>query len=222
MRRTTLILSMLAAASLCAACSDRTTPSAPVSIDVPLSSVATLPSPTVLTAALAALPIITEHPMAGYDRDLFGQPWRDTDHTGCDQRSDAMARDAQTVTRNPRRHCQITAILMIDPYTSEQLTSTAQIQIDHVVPLAAAWRAGADGWNAELRERFATDMDNLLPTRSGVNQAKSDQTPDTWRPPDSAANCHYATIYITICTRYHLGITAPAHDALAELAGTCR
>jgi Protein of unknown function (DUF1524) len=161
-----------------------------------------------------------ERPMTGYNRDLFGQPWRDTDHTGCDQRSDVLARDGEEV-RDVKRPCKIVAITLVDAYTGETLTSTGSIQIDHVVPLAAAWRAGAADWTTQRREQFATDMDNLLPTRGTVNQAKSDRTPDTWRPPNPAAYCRYATVYITISDRYHLGVTVAVRGALAELMEAC-
>lgn len=213
-------LSLLAASILATACNEQTSPRPPAASPVSTVPAAISASPVGLLADLNALPVIVEVP--GYRRELFGQPWRDTDHTGCDQRTDAMARDAQTITRDARRHCRIVAILMTDPYTGKPLTSTADIQIDHVVPLAAAWRAGAYAWTDDQRERFATDLDNLLPTQGRVNLVKSDQTPDTWRPPDATAYCHYVTIYVTICKRYALGVTQPVHDALAELATSCR
>jgi hypothetical protein len=159
--------------------------------------------------------------MTGYHRELFGQPWHDTDHNGCDQRSDVLIRDAQLVTRDPRRPCQIVTISLVDPYAGATLTSTRDIEIDHVVPLAAAWRAGAADWDAGLRERFATDLDNLLATQQKVNRSKSDQTPDTWRPAASTAYCRYATIYIIVSKRYLLTVSEPIRDALADLAGHC-
>lgn len=159
--------------------------------------------------------------MAGYRRELFGRPWHDTDGNGCDQRSDVLVRDAQGV-RDTRRHCTIVSAHVVDPYTGIEAASVGAIEIDHVVPLAAAWRAGAGDWSAERRERFATDLDNLLATREGVNRSKSDQTPDTWRPADPRAYCRYAMIYIATCRRYQLGVTAPVRNALTDLAGHCR
>jgi hypothetical protein len=86
------------------------------------------------------------------------------------------------------------------------------IDIDHVVPLAEAWRSGAAAWNADQRDRFANDLvdPQLIAVRAASNRSKGDQDPaedarasasklnglttDLWRvpaghlrPPDSAS-----------------------------------
>ncbi len=170
-------------------------------------------SPSRALANLDALTVRPEGPMTGYQRELFGQPWRDTDGNGCDQRSDVLTRDA-VVTHDARRPCRITsAHLVADPYTGAPVDTAATIEIDHVLPLAAAWRAGAAAWGPQRREQLANDLDN---------RSKSDETPDTWRPADPAAYCRYATIYITVSRRYELTVSQAIHDSLADLAGSCR
>ena len=51
--------------------------------------------------ALAALPVKGRAPRTGYDRDQFGQSWRDIDRNGCDQRNDVLARDLVEVAFRP-------------------------------------------------------------------------------------------------------------------------
>lgn len=159
-------------------------------------------------------------PMDGYDRKRFGRPWYDTDHNGCDQRSDVLARDAARTTRDPKRHCQITAIELLDPYTGERLTRTIDIQIDHVVPLGMAWRSGAAAWTADQREHYATDESNLLAVKGAANEAKGDKPPDVWKPRREAW-CLYAKVYITTSDSYRLTVTAATKAALGTMLDTC-
>ena len=48
--------------------------------------------------------------------------------------------------------------------------------IDHIVPLAEAWRAGADTWPAYRRAEFANNSANLWPIPRRLNREKSDYT----------------------------------------------
>lgn len=173
-------------------------------------------------ATLQRLTVAPAGPLIGYSRDAFGQPWKDTDGNGCDQRSDVLIRDAATVSRDPKRRCKVIAITLVDPYTGKQLDSTTKIQIDHVVPLAAAWRAGAKLWNAGRREQFATDEANLLAVDGPTNESKGDKTPDVWKPPNHTTWCHYAQIYVTVSDKYQLSITAATKSALGSMLTTCK
>jgi hypothetical protein len=175
-----------------------------------------------LTDKLDRLTIADPGPMTGYTRDRFGQPWRDTDGNGCDQRSDVLIRDADSVRVDSRHSCRVIAIVLLDPYTGKRLDRTRDIQIDHVVPLAAAWRAGASQWSDAARERFATDETNLLAVDGPTNERKGDKTPDQWKPPSEGVWCLYAKIYVATSDSYRLSITAATHDALASMLARCR
>lgn len=173
-------------------------------------------------AALDRLPVATEGTMAGYTRDRFGQPWRDTDHNGCDQRSDVLLRDAGSAARDEKRPCKVVAISLLDPYTGRRLDNVSDIQIDHVVSLGAAWRAGAAAWSDEQRELFATDESNLLAVDGKTNQAKGDDTPERFRRLIVRETwCLVAKIYIATSGTYHLTITEATRDALASMVSTC-
>ena len=58
--------------------------------------------------------------------------------------------------------------ILDDPYTGRTIEfhkgeeSSDQVQIDHVVALANAWRSGAWQWDATRRQEFANDPANLL------------------------------------------------------------
>jgi hypothetical protein len=180
-------------------------------------------TPVALVSALDRLVVAPEIAAPGYSRDRFGQPWKDTDRNGCDQRSDVLARDAGSAARDERRPCKVVAISLVDPYTGRELNKLSDIQIDHVVPLAGAWRSGAAGWDDARRELFANDRANLLAVHGKTNQAKGDSPPERFRSLIKQDSwCRVAGIYVVVSDTWDLTITVSTRDALAEMLGTCR
>jgi hypothetical protein len=163
--------------------------------------------------------------LAGYSRDRFGPPWADTDGNGCDQRYDVLVRDATATgavsTQAIQGRCKVTQIRLVDPYTGRTLTSTAAIQIDHVVPLADAWRGGAGRWTDAQRQTFANDTANLLAVDGPTNEAKGDKPPDRWLPPQHDTWCRYAAVYAAISARYQLTVSVATRDTLREILVQC-
>lgn len=176
---------------------------------------------------LAGLPVAEPGRMEGYARDcdngggcVFGQPWLDTDGDGCDQRSQVLARDLTDVRRKEGR-CGVESGTLLDPYTGETVTGVSKIQIDHVVPLAEMWRSGAAGWPQERRVAAANDLRNLLAVAGRVNQAKGDQTPDEWMPPNGAYACQYGRIYVGVKAQYGLTVAPAERSALERALAAC-
>ena len=58
--------------------------------------------------------------------------------------------------------CEVTSGSWYGPYTDQTFTAPSDIDTDHVVPLANAWRSEASSWTDEERERYANDPDVLL------------------------------------------------------------
>jgi hypothetical protein len=103
-------------------------------------------------------------------------------------------------------------------------TRAADFQIDHTVPLADAWRSGASTWTSERRAAFAQNLDiadQLNALRGALNTAKSDKTPDQWKPPLRSSWCRYATVWVDVKVTWQLTVTLKEHDALAVMLGTC-
>jgi hypothetical protein len=98
--------------------------------------------------------------------------------------------------------------------------TAVKVQIDHVVPLGAAWIRGARDWPQAQRERFANDPANLLATTSSANQSKSDRGPAEWLP-RQAYRCAYAVQWIRVSTRYELALTPPDKASLTTLLARC-
>ena len=112
--------------------------------------------------------------VAGYDRDCgkghacsFGPAWADVDRNGCDTRNDILRRDLIRTKAKPGTHgCKIVYGFLSDPYTGVKVLSPAKADIDHVVPLSAAWDLGAHRWPLAKRRAFANDPRNLLAAAS--------------------------------------------------------
>lgn len=167
-----------------------------------------------------------------YRREAFGEAWLDIDGNGCNQRDDVLLRDAiagsTTVAQQGACDHDVLAGEWRDPYTGallvfDDLKDAAQaqaIQIDHVVPLAEAWRSGAAKWDEDRRIEFANDLDGLLAVDGPTNQSKSDQDPASWRPRQDY-QCDYARRWINMKTRWDLGADPSERRALDEMLATC-
>jgi hypothetical protein len=157
---------------------------------------------------------------------VFGPAWADVDQNGCDQRDDVLHRDLTGVQVRPgTKNCVVVSGTLADPYTGTTVAFSKahadQVQIDHVVPLAAAWAEGASSWSLERRRQFANDLSNLIATTSGPNESKGDDTADEWTPPDAGYGCSYARVIVTVKQHYALSVTAPEAGALQRLLATC-
>ena len=114
--------------------------------------------------------------LAGYSRERFGGDWATTTN-GCDVRERVLIRDGRDVQPGPG--CKITTGRWRSVYDGAILTAGRSVDIDHVVPLAEAWRSGADTWNAERRERFANDLrePQLIAVSSSSNRSRATARP---------------------------------------------
>lgn len=149
-----------------------------------------------------------------YDRDAFGSSWADVDNNSCDQRNDVLARDLTDLEFED--DCVVLGGVLDDPYTGDVITyeyGASQVDIDHIVPLSAAWKMGADAWTDAERETFANDFDNLRASYMGANRSKGDATPAEWMPENEAFQCEYVTQFITVVDKYDLKL-APADSAV--------
>ncbi len=182
---------------------------------------------TALEAA-HALTVKGRAPRTGYDRDLFGGGWVDTDRNGCDTRNDILARDLGATTVEPgTQGCVVLSGLLEDPYSGDLIpfqrgsTTSAEIQIDHVVALGDAWQKGAQAWDGATRVRFANDPLNLLAVSGPLNQQKGDGDAATWLPPNKPYRCAYAARIVAVKHAYGLWVTQAEQDALVRLLTAC-
>ena len=195
------------------------------------STAAGAPPPPSAEDALSLLERLTVAPsgsMAGYSREEFAHwasdaasyGWREPDGS-CDVRDAALIRDGQGVRIDA--DCSVTAGTWLDPYTGKALPDPSVIDIDHVVPLANAWRSGAGSaaWSTADREAYANDPEVLLSTDAGANRTKGDKGPEAWKPPNRDYWCEYSRRWIWIKSDWRLSVNPAEKTALRQMRATC-
>ena len=207
-------------------------PSAPATVSATASSTASgAPPPPPADEALSmleGLPVAPSGSMAGYSRDKFphwasdaaAYGWKEPDGS-CDVRDTALIRDGESVSVDG--DCSITAGTWLDPYTGRTLTASSVVDIDHVVPLANAWRSGASSgaWSIADREAYANDPEVLLSADAGANRAKGDKGPEAWKPPNRGYWCEYARRWVSIKSDWQLTVNPAEESSLRQMLGTC-
>lgn len=168
--------------------------------------------------------------MSGYSREKFPH-WSDAQEYGwklpagtpdpgsCDARDAALIRDGRD--ERVGRYCEVESGRWFDPYGGQTYTDPSDIDIDHVAPLANAWRSGASSWTTAKRERFANVPRDLLSVDDGLNQSKGDKGPEAWKPPRKAYWCAYSKKWIGIKYQWRLSVTSAEKSALRQMLGTC-
>ena len=165
--------------------------------------------------------------MTGYSRAKFGEPWSDVDHNGCDTRDDILRRDLNQVVLKPGSTCVVKSGTLHDLYTGKTIhfvrgvSTSAAVQIDHVVALGDAWRTSAATWTDARRLAYANDPRVLLAVDGPSNEAKEDSDASKWLPPRKAYDCQYIAKQIRVKHIYGLWVTNVERDAMATQLATC-
>jgi hypothetical protein len=181
------------------------------------------PEPGSVTGLLATLRVRTADPAADYRRAEFGDDWDYDPVSGCNTRERVLI-DEAVVEPTVDDRCRSTDGRWVSLYDGVPVDDVADLQIDHLVPLADAWRSGAATWTPERRRAFANDRtspDTLIAVTGHTNQSKGDSTPDEWLPPDEAAWCTYAAMWVRVKAAWDLSVTMPERDRLAQLLAAC-
>jgi hypothetical protein len=181
---------------------------------------ATPSGPTGSSAALLGdLRVGPPGSMDGYSRDRFPH-WSDR-RGACDTREVVLQREGKDVRTD--EDCHPVSGTWRSPYDGAVWHASGDVDVDHVVPLADAWRSGARSWTDDRREAFANDLERpqLHAVTDNVNQSKGDRTPDEWKPPLRSDWCGYARDWITVKHHYGLSVTAPEKRALTGMLARC-
>jgi len=172
---------------------------------------------------LDLLPVAPEGTDEGYDRSLF-PVWVDSDGDGCDTRAEVLIAESRSPAQVDPFGCAVVAGDWVSTYDGSRTDDPSELDIDHVVALAEAWRSGASRWSSTRREAFANDLEDpgaLVAVTAAMNQSKGDRDPASWRPPDPDAWCGYATDWITVKVRWRLTADPAEVRALRDMLAGC-
>ncbi|WP_107417164.1 HNH endonuclease family protein [Streptomyces sp. CB00455] len=203
---------LASAAALAALTSLMTAPSAQAAPPTPISAAAA-------RSYLATVTPKTEGSTSGYSRDLF--PHWSTVSGACNTRETVLKRDGVNVAQDSA--CAAVSGSWYSEYDGATWTAAADLDIDHVVPLAEAWRSGANAWTTTKRQQFANDLTRpqLIAVTDNVNQAKGDQDPGKWLPSRTAYRCTYARMWVQVKQYYALAMDSGEKSALVGILNGC-
>jgi uncharacterized protein YceK len=202
-----------------------TTSPTTVSTPATTTTAASVDEPTDLpaTALIDTLHVAAPDPtIPDYVRDRFGDDWDYDPATGCSTRERVLAAEAVELLDVDDR-CRPRG-RWISPYDGVATTDPADLEIDHFVPLADAWRSGAHRWSDERRRAFANheaDPEELVAVTSRTNRSKSDSSPDEWLPPDRGTWCDYASDWVQVKARWDLTVTPAEKSTLVAILSGC-
>ncbi|MEV6830535.1 HNH endonuclease family protein [Amycolatopsis sp. NPDC051102] len=178
-----------------------------------------IPSATTAQSELATLTVKADGSQTGYSRDKFPH-WIDQGNS-CNTREVVLKRDGTNVVTDSS--CAATSGKWFSPYDGATWTAASDVDIDHVVPLADAWRTGASSWTTAQRQAFANDLTDpqLIAVTDNVNQEKGDKSPDAWKPPLVSYWCTYAKMWVAVKYKFKLTINSAEKTALTDMLGRC-
>lgn len=176
-----------------------------------------------LQEAISRLPEAPEN-RTGYVRERF-EHWVDDDGDGCNTRYEVLIAEA-VAAPSVGSGCRLEGGRWESYYDGAEWTDPADLDIDHMVPLAEAWDSGASAWTDEQRRAYANDLGDprsLVAVTDRENQAKSDKDPAEWLPPagGSEVTCRYLAEWVAVKIRWSLTVDPAERAALASSAETC-
>ncbi|GAA3378875.1 HNH endonuclease family protein [Streptomyces sannanensis] len=168
---------------------------------------------------LAGLKAAPHGSMSGYSRDKFSH-WAEQGRN-CNTRETVLERDGTNVQRDDQ--CRPVSGTWVSVYDDKRFDDASGLDIDHTVPLANAWRSGANTWTQEKRKAFANDLTHpqLLAVSAASNRSKGDQGPDEWQPPSKTYWCAYARAWTSVKSTYELSVTVAEKAMLVRMLDTC-
>ncbi|MFE7429095.1 HNH endonuclease family protein [Streptomyces sp. NPDC014735] len=183
---------------------------------------AAMPTPVSASTArtyLSQLTVAAEGSSDGYSRSKF--PHWITQSGTCNTREVVLKRDGTNVQQDSS--CAAVSGTWYSEYDGATWTAASDLDIDHMVPLAEAWRSGASSWTTAQRQAFANDLTRpqLIAVTDNVNQAKGDKDPANWLPPSTSYRCTYARAWVHVKHYYDLSVDSAEKSALQGILNGC-
>lgn len=173
-------------------------------------------------ALLDRVRVAPERPR-GYDRETWPH-WLDGDGDCQDARQEVVMAESLERVRLSANGCRVKRGLWRDAYTGETTRNPTRLDVDHMVPLAEAFRSGGRDWSTERRAAFANDLEDsrtLIAVSASVNRAKGDQGPEEWLPPLAACRCRYVADWVAVKVRWSLSMDERERVTAGNLLREC-
>lgn len=164
--------------------------------------------------------VVAEDHQGAYSRSLF-KHWVDEDRDGCNTRAEVLIEEA-IVKPKIGKKCVLTGGKWLSPYDNKVTSKFSDLDIDHLVPLAEAWRSGAWAWTPTQRQAFANDLSEsraLVAVSLGLNRSKGDKDVANWLP--KVDTCQYFESWIIVKKKYSLTVDLNEAQRINVAIGEC-
>ena len=178
--------------------------------------------PLQMGVASASSPSLVTAPdyEGAYSRSAF-KHWIDEDKNGCNTRAEVLIAEAVVKPKVGKR-CVLTGGRWLSAYDGKKIKKASQLDVDHMIPLAEAWRSGAWAWTPIQRQNFANDLSDpraLIAVSLSQNRSKGDKDPSRWLP--KIDQCIYISNWIAIKIRYSLSVDSAEAVTLDRYVASC-
>lgn len=171
------------------------------------------------TSAAKAKPSSAEK----YSRDAW-KHWTDADKDCQDTRQEVLIEESVVPVKLSADGCRVESGKWLDPYSGQEFTNPADLDVDHLVPLAEAHASGGSAWNPDMRENYANDTGDpahLVAVSASLNRQKGSKTIAEWLPPNAAAHCWYGKEWWRIKRKWGLAFDPEEILALYAIEAHC-
>lgn len=172
---------------------------------------------------LAGLVVEPEAGGGSYEREEFGRGWAEAG-ADCDVRDEVLAVESTVDVVRGADGCTVERGSWVSLYDGYSTPDPAELEIDHLVPLAEAWASGASAWPDARRAAFYNDTrhaDALIAVTAATNRSKGDKDPAEWMPSARDSWCRYATAWVVQKQAWRLTIDAAEKRALTNVLAGC-
>lgn len=175
------------------------------------------------TALVDRLVVAAPDESVPYRRKAFGSGWDYDPATKCNTRELVLAEESGPGLVVDAK-CKPQTGTWTSLYDGVVTHDPSDLEIDHLVPLADAWRSGAAHWTPERRREFANDLTDpatLVAVTSNSNRSKQDSTPADWLPPNFDDRCRYVSDWVRVKYRWGLTVTPQEKSTLVQILSGC-
>ena len=163
---------------------------------------------------------ISNDQLDGYDRARF-KLWIDANKNGCDTRAEVLIAEAIVKPKKAAK-CKLTGGKWLSSYDGAKYSDASKLDIDHLVPLAEAWRSGAWAWTDQQRMEYANDLEDewaLNAVTASVNRSKGDKDISQWLPKKNV--CTYLSGWVTIKAKFELTVDIAEAKVINKYYESC-